>query len=244
MPQPETLLCVPCYNESKRLDTAAFTAFARANPNVGLLFVNDGSTDDTLATLERMATDSDNMFVLNLDKNSGKAEAVRRGMLYACENFQPTYAGFWDADLATPLDELPSFVKIISRNSLDAVTGLRLMRLGAKVKRRLLRHLVGRFFATAAAAILHVNVYDTQCGAKLYNARIVPQLFAERFITRWFFDVEILARYIKTYGVEPANRNFYEFPVSTWEDVSGSRLKFRDFITVPVELWKIKRHYF
>jgi glycosyltransferase involved in cell wall biosynthesis len=242
--QPLVCICIPCYNEAKRLPISHFKALAAQRPDCSFLFVNDGSKDNTLALLNELAAGASNLSVLNLKQNVGKAEAVRQGMLHAYATFHPDYIGFWDADLATPREEISKFVAVIHENSFDAVTGLRLMRLGARVKRSSMRHYLGRIFATVAAHILGVHVYDTQCGAKLYRATLVTELFSEKFITRWFFDVEILARYIKLFGVALAEQKIYEYPVYQWEDVGSSRLKLKDFITVPLELLKIKRKYF
>ncbi len=238
-----TIICVPCYNESQRLNKAAFLSFVEEYPDIAFLFVNDGSKDNTLDVLNELASQHQNLYVLNLEQNGGKAEAVRQGMLYACQAFQSEYIGFWDADLATPLNEIPNFISTIQSLNLDAVTGLRLMRLGAQVKRKNTRHILGRLFASVASRILRIHVYDTQCGAKLYKAKLVPDLFNEKFTTRWIFDVELLARYVQRNGRETAETRIYEYPVFTWEDVQGSQVKSKDFIKAPMELWKIKRRY-
>jgi glycosyltransferase involved in cell wall biosynthesis len=239
-----TVICVPCYNESKRLNEAAFLSFVNEHSDIAFLFVNDGSKDNTLDVLNEFAKKHENLQVLNLEQNGGKAEAVRQGMLYAYHTFQPQYIGFWDADLATPLDELPNFITIIQQQNFDIVTGLRLMRLGAKVKRKNSRHFLGRIFATFASKVLRLPVYDTQCGAKLYKAEQVPYLFEEKFITRWLFDVEILARYLQRNNRDTAKMNIYEFPLFAWEDKHGSQVKTKDFVKAPMELWKIRRRYF
>jgi len=100
------LLVVPCYNEEKRLDVAAFREFTLPGTNLEFLFVNDGSRDGTLRVLESLRETNPRRFsILNLERNSGKAEAVRRGIEAAVER-SPHITGFWDADLATPLSEL------------------------------------------------------------------------------------------------------------------------------------------
>jgi dolichyl-phosphate beta-glucosyltransferase len=123
------------------------------------------------------------------------------------------------------------------------VMGCRLMRLGANVKRKKIRHYLGRVFATTASILLNLQVYDTQCGAKLYKAVVVPSLFDKPFISRWLFDVELLARYITIFGLEEATKNIYEYPLSSWEDIADSSIKIKDFLKAPLDLWKIKRKY-
>ena len=239
----QTTIVIPCYNEANRLDCKTFADFVINNPDIQFLFVNDGSTDNTLAVLKELSQQHQNLKYLDLKANGGKAEAVRQGMLYATNNYDSEYVGFWDADLATPLWEIPNFIKIIAEKNFDIVTGLRLARLGAKIKRKKSRHYLGRCFATTASIALHLPVYDTQCGAKLYRSAIAKLLFEQAFITKWLFDVELLARYIQNFGTQIAEEKIYEYPLWSWEDVHGSRLKTKDFIKGPYELWKIKKAY-
>lgn len=234
---------IPCYNEAERLDKDAFIAYLEGHPEVQMLFVNDGSRDNTLEVLKAMAESHPQVHYLDVQPNGGKAEAVRRGMLHAAEHFQSDYIGFWDADLATPLYEIDNFLFHARRKNFDMVTGLRLARLGAEVRRKNTRHYIGRCFATVASSMLRIPVYDTQCGSKLFKTDIVNNLFSEPFVTRWLFDVEFLARYKKQYGRERALTCIYEYPLLAWEDVNGSKLKPKDFLKAPFELLKIKRKY-
>lgn len=238
----KTIVVVPCYNESKRLPQDAFLDYVERHDDVAFLFANDGSRDNTLEVLQSLTARHERLLLLDIQPNGGKAEAVRKGMLYAAEHYKPEYIAFWDADLATPLDEIKPMVEWADKGY-DAIMGLRLMRLGAKVKRKPMRHYLGRCFATVASLMLDLPVYDTQCGAKLFRTEVVEAIFPEQFITRWLFDVELLARYKKVYGKERAISKIYEFPLFQWQDIDGSQLKSRDFFKAPVELMKIKRKY-
>jgi len=232
-------LVVPCYNEAHRLDTDAFRNFKLDGHQIEFLFVNDGSTDSTLQTLQSIGAT-----IVNLEKNSGKAEAVRRGMLAAIER-GPDYAGFWDADLATPLSELHGFLEIMeTRSAIDMVFGARVRLLGRDISRRPSRHYFGRVGATLISSSLGLAVYDTQCGAKLF--RVSPTLravFATPFLSRWIFDVEIIARFVQLCGRDRVAQALYEYPVTQWHDVKGSKVKSRDFARALHDLWKIHRAY-
>jgi len=165
------ILVIPCYNEVTRLPVSKFTAFACTRPAVRFLFVDDGSTDRTWQVLEGLHQDDPQHFALcHLAENSGKAEAVRQGVLRAFVA-RPGYVGYWDADLATPLDTLVSFWELFDpRPDLEMVFGARVQLLGRVIERRALRHYLGRVFATAASLTLGLRIYDTQCGAKLFRA--------------------------------------------------------------------------
>jgi len=210
-------LVIPCYNEAKRLD---FEKYRSVKSNCYFLFVNDGSTDNTLEILKNNL--SKNMFLLDLDKNRGKAEAVRRGFLYtkALPIFDELeWVGFMDADLATPLRELNNFVSYSKfyDEKIDSVWGSRVRKLGSKIERTAVRHYLGRIYATAVHIVLGVKSYDSQCGAKLFRKESIDEFFSEPFVSKWSFDVEILLRM--------KDLKIIECPVHEWKDVPGGSLK-------------------
>ena len=76
----EIAITVPCYNEADRLKCEAFIEFVRRYRHVMFIFVDDGSTDGTGQLLRKMSEiEVDNFRVISLEKNLGKAEAVRQG---------------------------------------------------------------------------------------------------------------------------------------------------------------------
>lgn len=245
---PETAIVVPCYNEAARLDADAFVQFAAEHPSVRFVFVDDGSTDTTRETLHAL---SDRLGpcgeVLSLDVNQGKAEAVRCGMLHAFD-LDCSRVGYWDADLATPLTEIPRFVEILStRSEHFVVFGARVQLLGRRITRRRARHYLGRVFATAASMLLALPVYDTQCGAKLFRAEPRTRaLFEAPFVVTWTFDVELIARLIageRERGGGDVGELIYELPLDAWRDVEGSKVRPRDFLRALFELLRIRKRY-
>jgi len=241
-------IVIPCYNEANRLDSSKFKDFASHGHNVRFLFVNDGSTDNTLEVLESLRESDPRIFsVCRLTKNSGKAEAVRQGFLAAFES-NSDYVGFWDADLATPLDTIVSFCQLLDdRRDIEMVFGSRVWLLGRTIERKAWRHYLGRVFATTVSLVLGLNVYDTQCGAKLF--RVSPTLmalFREAFITKWIFDVEIIARLIqmrRETNLPAVEDIIYEYPLLEWRDVGGSKVTAIAFIKAIFELLSIYLKY-
>ena len=238
-------LVIPCYNEEHRLPIDELRRFSVPGLELEIVFVNDGSSDGTLQLLESMRTEQPERFtVVNLAQNSGKAEAVRQGIVAALER-KPDYTGFWDADLATPLSELPAFVEILdSRPAVQMVMGARVRLLGRDISRHASRHYFGRVGATLISQTLRLAVYDTQCGAKLFRATgDTRHVFSTPFLSRWIFDVEIIARYVRLWGRDAAARSIVEYPVRQWHDVKGSKLKSHDFVRALRDLWRIRRAY-
>ena len=244
-----TVIVVPCYNEADRLRVDAFERFCAATNRVRFIFVNDGSTDGTAGVLEGLRRRNPARYsVLRLQPNQGKAEAVRKGMRAALAG-DATYAGYWDADLAAPLQEIPRLIGVLEkRPDLEMVFGSRVQLLGRSIRRKSYRHYLGRVFATAASMALELPVYDTQCGAKLF--RVSPStaaLFAEPFCSGWIFDVEIIARLIASRrgsGLPGALEVIYELPLDRWHEVGDSRVRTGDLLRAIVAIGEIRRRYF
>ena len=233
------IIVVPCYNEADRLPVGAFKSFSCLEYSLKFLFVNDGSTDDTLNMLGSLCETNLEKFECLDVPHSGKAEAVRKGILHALDS-NPEYVGFWDADLATPLKPILDFCDLLDENSnLEMVFGSRVKLLGREIERLAIRHYLGRWFATAVSIMLKLPIYDTQCGAKIFrNSPEVCRLFENPFRTSWIFDVEILAR-MRQRGKLIAKDVIYEFPLMKWCDVKGSKVKPWDFAKAFLELIRI-----
>ena len=193
-------IVVPCHNEQERLNIGRFRAFLKDHRDVNMLLVDDGSTDDTNAVLESIATvDPTRVAVMTILPNAGKAEAVRRGMLSAVDRWPNCVVGFWDADLATPLEASEEFRRVFERRpQTAAVWGTRLRMKGREIRRAWYRNVLGRVFSFCAARAVPISVNDALCGAKMFHPAAVEPLFSRPFKSRWIFDVELLARLAKT----------------------------------------------
>jgi glycosyltransferase involved in cell wall biosynthesis len=238
---------VPCYNEAARLDVTRFQEFAVATADVGLLFVDDGSTDGTAKLLGELVRQIPNRIrAIRLGANQGKAGAVRAGVLVALAG-DPTFVGYWDADLATPLSAVTRFVAALdARPDLIGAIGARVKLLGTVIDRSAVRHYLGRVFATAASLILQLAVYDTQCGAKLFRAGpLVRAAFGAPFRSRWAFDVELLARLHEgalRSGPRPAGDMVIELALDEWRDVGGSKLAPHAMLRAALDLAFVRRN--
>lgn len=239
-------IVVPCFNEEQRLNPFAFRTFLADSPRCRLVFVNDGSRDNTLQLLRMLesACETGLVEVVDLSQNGGKAEAVRQGMLHVVKQ-NAELIGFWDADLATPLDAVSDFVRVFDREEeIEIVVGARLPLLGHRVERNPRRGILGRCFAWAASWVLGIRMQDTQCGAKMFrNSVILESVLQTPFLSRWIFDVELLARWkqLQPLGAPALTQCLYEASLHEWFEVKGSKLKVTDFLKAPLELFRIWR---
>lgn len=223
-------IVVPCYNEAERLDTGAFINFLQDCPDVDFVFVNDGSADTTLDVLQTIESAfRDRVDVLSLSQNSGKAEAVRQGLLHATTS-GASFVGYWDADLAVPLNAIQDFTRIGSRfEDVDVIFGARRMLLGHRIERTIARRTVSRICAMLARLAVGLPIGDTQCGAKLLrNTEALTEALAAPFSAGWLFDVELFTRISTTLS---GQRNaFYELPLAEWTEIAGSKVTGRAIV--------------
>lgn len=241
-------LVIPCYNEASRLNIQEFRTFLATDSGTRLLFVDDGSRDATHSILEQLGQGYEHRTeILRREQNRGKADAVRHGILYALDNYHVQLIGYWDADLATPLDSVASFQRILDeRPAIQMVFGSRVKLLGRHVQRRAVRHYLGRIFATVVSVMLRLAIYDTQCGAKLFRVtQELRSVFSPPFISKWVFDVEILARYLQLYKghTKRLEEAIYEYPLEAWVDVEGSKVRVKDFFAAFIDIARIKTRY-
>jgi dolichyl-phosphate beta-glucosyltransferase len=241
MRDPSLTLVVPCYNEATRLDTSAFAAWVAARPSRHLRFVDDASTDQTAGVLDRLCREHPRISVLHLDRNHGKAGAVRAGVLQETES---DLIGFWDADLAAPLDEVDRLVEVLTAHpDLLCVAGIRVMRLGARIERSFSRHVLSRLFVTFASVLLDLHAYDTQCGAKVFRREAVGTLFADDFVSPWLFDIELYLRLRQSSPDGGLSGRVHEHPLTEWRAVGQSSLRLRDWVRAPLQILQIHRRY-
>lgn len=230
-----TAIVIPMYNESGRIQTAVFRSFSENNTNLFFIFVNDGSTDNTS---EKISNENiERSHLIELKQNQGKAEAVRIGMNWGLTQGYKEI-GYWDADLATPLEAIGELLETLTLNQhASAVLGSRVKLLGRDINRKLYRHYIGRVFATCASMTLQLGIYDTQCGAKIFRSSDhLKSILKKPFLSKWVFDVEILARLQQ---FENLDNTIIEHPLKEWRDIAGSSLKITDFFVAFSDLIKI-----
>jgi dolichyl-phosphate beta-glucosyltransferase len=240
-------IIIPCFNEEFRFSKKEFADFIVNSDNeITVCLVNDGSKDNTLLLLTELSVLFPNrVVVLDLPKNVGKAEAVRAGLLHMYNRGNLEYLAYLDADFATPPSEIIFLIdRLKDNNEKLFAMGARWQRLGSSIERSVTRHYLGRIFATFASLVLDLKVYDTQCGAKVLHNSLIPIISANPFMSKWLFDVEVIARIINKFGSFKTAQMTIEVPLNVWKEKGGSKLKLSDLFKVPFELLKIRKSYF
>lgn len=239
-----TVVVIPCFDEAERLDPDQVLALV--HDGLDVLFVDDGSSDATVAVMRAIAERSGgHVEILELGEHVGKAEAVRRGLRRGAAGPSVTAVGYCDADFATPPDEVVRLASALRRRAdLTAVIGSRVDLLGHAVERPWFRTVGNRLYSGVASRLLGARVRDTQCGAKFFRAGAALEVAtAEPFADPWGFDAELLGRLLV--GRPPASPvpadAISEVPLERWRHVPGSKLGRWAAVAALVDLVHLRR---
>jgi dolichyl-phosphate beta-glucosyltransferase len=217
---PPFSVVIPCFNEAARIGAtirATLGYLEKSSPQSELLIVNDGSTDETpTIALETLAQAPIEAHLLENFPNRGKGATVRKGLLAA----QKSIGLFFDADLSTPLEEIPKVIEPIANDDVDLTFGSRAL------DRRLigqhqpwLREQGGRVFNLLVRLTSGLPFWDTQCGFKAFRLDVCRPILQRARIDGFAFDVELLVL------AQRAGLRLREIPVR-WNHVEGSKVRF------------------
>ncbi|WP_026754804.1 response regulator [Sediminibacter sp. Hel_I_10] len=231
---------IPCYNEEERLLSEEFITYIDKHSGYHLCFVNDGSKDKTLEVLHELQKGREDFItVYDCEKNGGKAEAVRLGMLHMTEKEDLDYIGFLDADLSTDLADFDDLVKTIENSEFKIVSGSRIARMGADITKESARKIISMTINFIIRKILSMDFKDTQCGAKIFHKDVIDVAFSKKFVTQWIFDVEIFKRMTQHFGLKSAKAMLCEQPLKRWIHADGSKLSMKDSVKIVGQLAQI-----
>jgi dolichyl-phosphate beta-glucosyltransferase len=236
---PLLTLLIPAFNEADRLgDTLSqvLTYLGKQAYASEVLVVDDGSVDSTVAVAEKhFAAHSDQIHVatrvLSYSPNRGKGYAVRQGLLAATGEI----AVFSDADLSTPIEELPKLLDPLVAGKYDVVFGSRSLNRSLIGHRQpWMREQSGRMFNLVVRATTGMPYTDTQCGFKAFRLAVCRPIAAGAKLDRFGFDVELL------FLAYQAGLRLHEQPVR-WNDATGSKVSVFAGLHGFKELWSLRR---
>src|ERR1700722_20583914 len=218
MAHPQLSIVIPAYNESARIEHAldrVLSCVAEQSWDAEVLVVDDGSTDDTAAIVQRWMTKYPRLLLVENPGNRGKGYSVRNGLLQAAGDI----VMFTDADLSAPMQEAERLVAAIDGGADVAIGSRWLDKQKQTVHQPLYRRFFGRCFNKVTKLVMGLPFQDTQCGFKAFRRDAAQTIFRLQTIERWGFDPEILfiARKLKY--------RIVEVPV-TWGHDERSRMSY------------------
>ena len=217
-------IIIPAFEESERLGDSIrqiLNYVKKEGLNAELIVVDDGSKDETTQVAKEVCAEFPDLQtkIIRYEENRGKGFAVKTGLLEA----QGEVAIFSDADLSTPIAELPKLVKPIQDDEYDVTFGSRALDrslIGTHQPWR--REQGGKVFNFIVRTLTGLPFWDTQCGFKAFNMRKFRPLLELMQIDRFGFDVEFL--YVANYK----GLRLKEIPVR-WDHCEGTKVSvFRD----------------
>jgi dolichyl-phosphate beta-glucosyltransferase len=226
---------IPAYNEEERLGRHLSTVISYLQSHFKnsfeLIIVNDGSSDNTEQVVTKAIAGKTGLHLISYTPNRGKGYAVKAGVAKS----KGDIVLFMDADLSTPLTEIPHILKLIEKT--DIVIGSR-GQSQAKIHTRpsMFRKFASLIFDQIKFIMVGLRgLRDTQCGFKAFQGSIARKLFSMSQVDRFMFDVEIL------YMAEQCKLKIVEMPVH-WADMPGSKVKFIEgVINMFRDLWRIRQ---
>jgi len=232
-------IVVPCFNESLRIKSDYWSALIGSDIDVAWLFIDDGSTDETLSIISSFSQHA-NVSIKSLPKNQGKSEAIRCGALEMLHHKSEIRSvGFLDADGAFSCNEVVRIIEIardlllVSDTKIECVISSRVKLAGRDISRNMLRHYISRVLLTIVNWKWDQSPYDTQSGFKIFlKTPSFEQALQRPFVTKWFLDLELFARI----GAMTGENKIWEEPVRSWVEVPGSKLGFKSVLTVCKEI--------
>lgn len=227
---------VPAFNEQARI---AFTLSSLADYltsmdlTAKIRVIDNGSSDRTPDVVDRVSRVHDGVEItVQGCSTQGKGSAVVRGILTS----NARMVGFCDADLATPASAIAEAVRLLE-SGWPVVIGSRHMAASQLVvDQPVLRRIGGHGFRLMAKAVAgDLDLIDTQCGFKFFEARAARHIFDGVSSAGFAFDVEVLSRARQLqYPVK-------EFPV-VWTDRDGSTFSpLKHGAEVTRDLWRIRK---
>ena len=162
---------IPLYNEEESLPElyAWIERVMKANSfSFEVIFVNDGSTDNSWKVIESLSQQSENVKGIKFRRNYGKSPALYCGFKEAQGDVVITM----DADLQDSPDEIPGLYKMITEDGYDLVSGYKQKRYDP-----LSKTIPTKLFNATARKISGINnLHDFNCGLKAYRRDVVKNI--------------------------------------------------------------------
>jgi glycosyltransferase involved in cell wall biosynthesis len=164
-------ILIPLLNEEeslKELYSWIIKVMQSNNYSYEIIFVDDGSTDDSWNIIESFSNENPNVKGIRFMKNFGKSQALHAGFAKAKGDVIITM----DADLQDSPDEIPGLYEMITSQKFDLVSGWKKKRYDSVVA----KNLPSKLFNWAARKTSGVDLNDFNCGLKAYKNAVVKNI--------------------------------------------------------------------
>jgi glycosyltransferase involved in cell wall biosynthesis len=183
-------IIIPGYNEGKNIyQNLEYSnlVFVDMFQEFEIVFVNDGSTDNTLSMAKKAEQKYPSITVIDCQINQGKGNALCLGTSRA----NGKYIVFMDADLELPPTQLTTFFEIFNTKNADVVIGSKMH------PKSVINYPPGRKFVSFGyfifiAFLFNQKFHDTQTGLKLFKAEVIKPVMKKILVKRFAFDVEMM----------------------------------------------------
>ncbi len=182
---------VPCFNEEQRLPRTIelIERYLDAQAETyELILVDDGSGDGTRRVMEEAASRHDSIRVVALPGNRGKGRALAEGVMVS----RGDAVLVTDADLSTPIDELPKLEAAVQAGAGVAIGSRAIKGSRVELAQPVYRVVMGKVFNLIVQAVLLPGIWDTQCGFKLFRGDVARDVFARLTTDGFGYDPEVL----------------------------------------------------
>jgi len=228
-------IIIPVFNEARNLRRTVLSFcdyLKRQNYDYEIIIVNDGSTDETVKIAKKLQSEFAFIRVIDNKVNKGKGATVRQGLA----DGRGKYRLFIDADNATdishiedawPLFEQGREIVIASRSFRDHPETRQ------EIRQAPWKRLLGFYGNQVIQRLTVRDIWDTQCGFKVFSIKALDIILPKLTINRWAFDVEMLViaqKYNLKIGIIPV----------IWRNSDFSRVGVRGYLSSFKEVLKIK----
>jgi glycosyltransferase involved in cell wall biosynthesis len=237
VPEPSLLILIPAYNEEARIEPVLrdYAQFFQKNYSgkTQILVVLNGCTDGTLGVIRRVAADYFNVGALEFREAIGKGGALIEGFKLAP---LADFIGYVDADGATPPQAFLDLVK--KTGAADCVIGSRWLPDSVIHQAQTgNRQFASRVFHFIVQVLFHLNIHDTQCGAKVMKREVIEKIHPYLLIADMAFDINLLV------AIKRAGYKILEVPTE-WTDKAGSKVSLgRSSLTMLLSVIRIRLIY-
>ena len=167
----ELSIIIPLLNESESIEELhqwIHASLSNHNYDFEIIYVDDGSTDDSWEVIERLVQQNKNTQGIRFQKNFGKSQALHAGFKLAAGDYVMTM----DADLQDSPEEIHPMITTLKEKNLDILSGWKKKRYDSIF----FKNIPSKLFNWAARRVSGIKLHDFNCGIKAYKKEVIKTI--------------------------------------------------------------------